>query len=115
MKAKEYYAKYKVSLTAKSEAIAKIAARNFLNELIGDTVTTAKSRKVVRPSALAAVVKETNQKYNAVSAMFKKEFGDTPLLQDGFINYFKDTAPAWLLPYLEQPQQQPVSRPAFSF
>lgn len=112
MKAKEYYTKYKNMLTSNEEHLVTIAARDFLNELIGDTVSTAKSRKVVRPSALAAVVKETNQKYNAVSDMFKKEFGDSPLRHNGFLNYFKDTAPAWLQPYLEQ-GRQPSSSPFF--
>ena len=102
MKAKEYYEKYKAGLISSDEKDYMPALNGMLHDMTCDIQAMLKSRHTMRPSSIAAVVKEMNQRYNAVSSMFTKEYGMSPLKRDGFLAYWKAVTPEypWVNAYL---------------
>ena len=91
MKAKEYIAKYKESLESDDYDSVKAAATKLVIEFSDEASELLKTRGVKRNSALVAVLKEQNDKWNAVA----RAFPDV-LARDGF-------KMLWLarLPYLK--------------
>lgn len=93
MKAKEYYAKYRDGLLSPDIVISKKATSDFIIELSREVKTLADTRKCSTASAFIAIIREINQKYNAVLALFEKECLPIPLIQNGFIVFWKKEEP----------------------
>ena len=90
MKAKEYFEKYK-------EAIILELAYGELNntsklffELSEEVEHIFIARKMARSSDVSSILKELNQKWNAISSLFEKEYGFSPLKRNGFQIFWDD-------------------------
>lgn len=89
MKAADYYAKYKEGLIRPDGADGKSIAE-MLTEMKNESVEIMRQRKCARPSTVASVIREMNQKYNAVVRLAEKDAGYPPLVQNGFLIIFKE-------------------------
>jgi len=68
LKAKDYYEKYSDGLENNKTYVESV--RKMINEMLDEAVTLCKVRHAGSDSALYGVLKEMNQKYNAVCRMF---------------------------------------------
>lgn len=93
MKAKDYYKKYRNEIVSKDEKKSIEAIANLVKDLSEEAKETIKLRRVRTDSGAVAVIREMNQKYNAVVTLFEKEFGASPLLRNGFREYWKKQVP----------------------
>lgn len=66
MKAKDYIAKYGAVITTEAEKGNTESASKLISELFGEVTTISNARNCKTTEALLAVVKEINQKYNAI-------------------------------------------------
>ncbi len=87
-KAIDYYNEYRhrffgvgLRLEDINESLVKLI-KDFINEMH----ELQKVRHVKRPEALASIIHELNQKWNALSRMFEKYHGVSPMKEDGFRN-----------------------------
>ena len=85
MKAKDYFEKYEERiLDGDTQDISDL----FI-EMTKESQEIMKLRNCKSNSAAAGVVREMNDKWNAIVAMFEKKYhGLSPLRRDGFKNYF---------------------------
>ena len=66
MKAKDYIEKYGASITAEAETGEAKTAVKLVSELFEEITTISNARNCKTTEAVLAVVKEVNQKYNAI-------------------------------------------------
>lgn len=66
MKAKEYIEKYGTAITAEVEAGETESATKLISELLAEILSISNARNCKTTEAILAVVKEVNQKYNAI-------------------------------------------------
>lgn len=101
MKAKDYFEKYEERiLNGDTQDISDL----FI-EMTKESQEIIKRRNCKSNSAAAGVVREMNDKWNAIVAMFEKKYhGLSPLRRDGFKNYFLREIPE-MARYLN-PQKQ---------
>lgn len=92
MKAKEYFEKYKDLGSEPFEARKPIAKKLFL-ELSDEVTEICNSRKIRTNVSLISVIKEINQKWNAIANLFEKEYGEQILARNGFKEQWKDLMP----------------------
>lgn len=95
LKAKDYFEKYEQSIIdpqSTDEARAG-AASNLLLEMCTESQTVLKKRNAQTGTALMAIIKEFNQKWNAICRMFESKYGESPLIRDGFKNFWFDRMP----------------------
>lgn len=100
MKAKEYYQKYHDGILSTSQNEQLAAIQQFLDELMKDFSALNKARGGRSVSAVAGAVSEINQKYNAVLALFEKNDGVKPMVDNGFSIALQRSVPE-LVPILE--------------
>lgn len=81
-KAKEYYELYRVALT--NEERVNQALSDLIKDLNDEVMELQKTRHVKFDRGLMPILKETNQKWNAIVRLFEKEFGASPVKPDGF-------------------------------
>lgn len=93
MKAKDYYKKYRDEIVSKDEKKSVEAIAELVMDLSNEAKETIKLRRVKTDGGAVAVIREMNQKYNAVVTLFEKEFGASPLLRNGFREYWKKQVP----------------------
>lgn len=90
MRAKDYFEKHEEKLL---KGDVKDISDLFI-EMIEESQEILKQRKCKSNSAVAGIVREMNDKWNAVVAMFeKKHQGLSPLKRDGLKNYFIQEIP----------------------
>jgi hypothetical protein len=81
LKAKEYYAKYAESLQS-PETMAD-AAWKLMQEFMDETLALGKKRNIRLDAGCDALIREQNNKWNALARMF-----DPPILRtDGFAEF----------------------------
>jgi hypothetical protein len=87
MKAKEYFEKYR-ELIADPFYVDDETGNSGITLLFIDMSsefrTICHMRNVKTDSGAVSILKELNQKWNAINALFKKEYGYEPLAEDGF-------------------------------
>lgn len=88
MKAKEYIAKYRADFESEDEAVVDKAIFNFLMEISEEGTEIAKARGAKRDSAVIAILKEQNTKWNAVANAFPNL-----LIRNGFREYWRHEMP----------------------
>lgn len=93
MKAQEYYAKYRDTLSSPDQDVSLKATSDFLMELNREVKPLVDARKCRNTASFIGVLKEVNQKYNAVMNRFEKERGAAPLVRDGFLEFWKREVP----------------------
>ena len=86
MKAKEYFDKYKdlIMREVTSESTEFRYPAELLKEMSMEAQKLVDARHAVRNSAVVAVLKEFNVRWNAVVSMFIKKYGVSPMKKDGF-------------------------------
>lgn len=87
MKAKDYFEKYDAQVWAEAHAPGidtnGPTAQMFI-EFVAETKQIIEKRHAQTDSAALAVIDEQNQKWNAVSNMFEKKYGESPIHRNGF-------------------------------
>lgn len=88
MKAKEYFEKYKARISVDDGDASYNAALDICSDMYGEVKELIKIRNVSTDAGLVAIVREMNQKWNALKRIFEKN--KIPILkQDGFKIYFE--------------------------
>jgi len=104
MKAKEYFDKYETVLideliSVNFEQYGKtpmeelsdnefVATKNLLKDMVTEMEDICIKRNIVLQASFVSVLKEMNQKWNAISVLFKNKYGYSPLKKDGLKNYW---------------------------
>lgn len=90
-KAKEYYELYKLDLMDDDKAVKAIS------DLIGDLNKEVKELQELRhvqfDRGMLPILKEINQKWNAIVRLFQKEYGAAPIKADGFKIFWLEKMP----------------------
>lgn len=96
MKAKEYYARFGKAVY--DEAVSPEQKTEALSELftafIGELKTLLTDRKVKTDKGAVAIIKELNEKWNALCAIYEKNYGMEILKRNSFLIYMKSQIPA---------------------
>lgn len=90
MKAKEYYEKYAVELLSGDHDTVKQAGEKLTIEFMDEVSAISEKRKVSRPEALVDIIKELNQKWNALRSLFIKLDRKPVLAENGFRDLMHD-------------------------
>jgi len=91
MKAIEYYEKYKDRMFG--EEPLETVVKDLLFEFNDETIEIGNSRHV-GDGAVLAVLKEQNQKWNAIDNLFEKKHHSSPLMHNGYIKWWEEALPA---------------------
>lgn len=95
MKAKDYYEKYGEAIL--NEALRDDGSIEHLTDLVGGFLRETKDiiaiRRLKKDRSVVAVIKEQNEKWNALCAIFQKELGQEVLRRNGFMAYMKQEIP----------------------
>lgn len=84
MKAKEYYEKYAAELLSGDHDTVKQAVEKLTIEFMDEISAISKKRKVSRPESIVDIIKELNQKWNALCSLFIKLDRKPVLVENGF-------------------------------
>lgn len=84
MKAKDYY--WELHLAIKNHAPAAIQLQ-MLYAFEGEFRSLCQSRKAVTMQARDGIIRELNDKWNAVAALYEAKDGMTVLEKDAFVTY----------------------------
>ena len=90
MKAKEYYEKYAAELLSGDHDTVKQAGEKLIREFMDEVSAISEKRKVSRPESLVDIIKELNQKWNALRTLFIKRDRRPVLEEDGFKDIMQD-------------------------
>lgn len=96
VKAKEYYDMYRENLLSPHQEVAATAVHSIIVSLLEEAMDIVKSRNISKASSLQSVIKELNQKYNAICNLFEKNDGYSPLRRNAFIEYVNSQLPDYL-------------------
>ena len=92
MKAVEYYEKYREGLNNPLTEISNKALSSMFHDLVIEINLIAEKRKIKSDDAAMAIIKELNQKYNAICRLINAE-GKTQLKRNGYYLILKATMP----------------------
>lgn len=98
MKAKDYFNKYKNGLASEDKDSYVLTFREMYQEMFKECVDTMDARQIKQDDAVVSVFKEMNQKYNALCRLLAKEYGNSPIKENGFAVLACDTCD-FLRPY----------------
>ena len=90
MKAKEYYEKYAAELLSGDYDTVKQAGEKLIREFMDEVGVISEKRKVSRPESIVDIIKELNQKWNALRNLFIKRDRRPVLEEDGFKDLMQD-------------------------
>lgn len=94
MKAKEYFAKYKDRIASKDDKESLQGVCDMVYEFCMESKALVAKRKVKTDCGCVAVLRELNDKYNAVCRMFEQEYGGPIIRENGFMDYWRKQIPA---------------------
>ena len=95
MKAKDYYDKYGKAVydeTARNEK--PLYLQVMIIEFLHEMKNTIAQRKVSTDRGAVSVIKEMNEKWNALCTIFEKKHGASPIKRNGFLIYLEEEIPA---------------------
>lgn len=101
MKAKQYFEKHQQEMTCGDEKRVQAAINQLVLELNDEAKDMLKARNVNTDRAALSILRELNDKYNAVIGLFEKHYGASPLMRDGYLNLWKNRIPT-IQQYLRQ-------------
>lgn len=97
MKAKEYFEKYEERIMkdfwAGGHREQYAAIREMARELSEEINVLMKKRGVKSVSGAMSILKELNDKWNAISRLFEKNYNLTPIRENGFKECILDVRP----------------------
>lgn len=98
MKATEYYAEFRdpilmyirnmdggLDADAELSADGVSATTKLFQRLLSEALEIQKNRDALSPEAQRSILREQNQKWNAIVSLFEKEFGRSPLSRNHFL------------------------------
>ena len=95
MKAKDYYDKYGKAVFDETAGDEKpIHLQEMLVAFLREMKDTIAQRKVSTDRGAVSVIKEMNEKWNALCAIFEKERGASPIRRNGLLIYLEGEIPA---------------------
>lgn len=97
MKAKEYYAMLE---KAKTDSEFMEVCNTVIKSLNQEAKDLIKSRSVKTGRGVASIIRELNDKWNAIVALFEKNHGISPLARNAFLRAWANQMPE-LKPYLK--------------
>ena len=86
MKAIDYYDKYRKRIFSDNKEETVNAVNDMFIEFMDEANQIAKSRNVKKKESYRSILKEMNNKWNAVSTLMIKKNGYSPIKENGFIN-----------------------------
>ena len=93
MKAKEYFAKYGESVYREAlDGKFEIGQTLFI-EFASEFKAISEQRNVRSNRAAVAVIKELNEKWNSLAAMFEKKYGVEVIKRNAVLNYYMEKIP----------------------
>lgn len=92
MKAKDYFEKYETRMMKNDDDGLK-AIGELMYELVIEAKTLINTRHVNTNSGSVAVLKELNNKWNALCNLFEKKYGVSPIIRDGYKKYWLKEMP----------------------
>lgn len=92
MRAVEYFNKYETRLIKNDDDGLK-AIGELMYELIIEAKTLSDARNVKTTGGSVAVLKELNNKWNAICNLFEKKYGVSPIIRDGYKKYWLKEMP----------------------
>lgn len=98
MKAKDYFDKYKNGLASEDRDTYVLTFREMYQEMFKECVDTMHARQIKRNDAVVSIFKEMNERYNALCRLLAKEYGNSPIKENGFAVLACDTC-EFLRPY----------------
>ena len=93
MKAVEYFEKHKILLCLVTVTEVEAEVFSILNEFNHETMDIVNKRHVSRNEAVVSVVREQNQKWNAVVRLFEKENPLVPIRKDVYLRFWEHKIP----------------------
>lgn len=93
MKAKEYFEKYKDQISSEDKETALKGTSDLVFDLFNEIDILRKNRGVKTDRGFVAIAKEENQKWNAIAALFEKEYGNSMLIRNGFNKFMISKIP----------------------
>lgn len=93
MKAKEYFEKYDSLIMEDVKNGNQKNITQLVVELGKEVETLYESRNGKTVTALAACIREINQKWNAIANLFAKKYGDDILVYNGFLKFWLKNLP----------------------
>lgn len=93
MKARDYFEKYDTLIMEEQKNGEIGTTKKLLLEMSDEVTAVCKQRKAVKDEAVIAVLKEINQKWNAICRMYEKKYGVSPLNYDAFRYYWMTAMP----------------------
>lgn len=93
MKARDYFEKYDTLIMEEQKNGEIGTTKKLLLEMSDEVTAVCKQRKAVKDEAVIAVLKEINQKWNAICRMYEKKYGVSPLNYDVFRCYWMTAMP----------------------
>lgn len=93
MKAKEYYAPIKKAIDAADKEAFDLAIETMLICMVGEVENLRKKRNVRFDRGIFPIIKEMNDKWNAVVDLCEKDYGATPIIRDGYKKFMISEIP----------------------
>ena len=101
MKAKDYFNRYKNGLASENKDAYVLTFREMYQEMFKECVDTMHTRQIKQNDAVVSVFKEMNERYNALCRLLAKEYGTSPIKENGFAVLACDTC-EFLRPYFSK-------------
>ena len=92
MKAKEYYAKIKEQNPQTAKEMAN-AIGDVVDGLNNEAKELIKKRHITRGDGCRAIIRELNNKWNAIVTLFEKDYGVSPIKRNRFLELWAEKIP----------------------
>ena len=92
MKAKEYYAKIKEQNSQTAEEMANVIG-DVVDGLNNEAKELIKKRHITRDDGCRAIIRELNNKWNAIVTLFEKDYGVSPIKRNRFLELWAEKIP----------------------
>lgn len=90
MKAVEYYEKYGKAIhdERSGEEKSSEATMRLIIAMSQEVKDLRDRRHIKKISGMASAIKDVNSRWNAMCKLFEKEYGSSPLIRDGFKEFW---------------------------
>ena len=89
MKAKEYFAKYEEEIMKEATQTEVLTDGNMAKlyiEMFSEMKTIIGVRHIQNDNSLMSLIREQNDKWNAIERLFIKKYGVSPIAHNGFLS-----------------------------
>lgn len=89
MKAKEYFAKYEEEIMKEATQTEVLTDGNMAKlyiEMFSEMKTIIEIRHIQNDNSLMSLIREQNDKWNAIERLFIKKYGVSPIAHNGFLS-----------------------------